>query len=516
MKKTRKLFILAVFLFALSLCFSKKAFADANDPVDIGTFGTVAFVNPQDANLVYTGNALEPGVTVTCKGVTLSAVTDYDLVYSNNIYPGTATIQVSGKGNYKGINSIAFNIAKADQALTASLNPAKLRLKGKTKIIVTGNQGALTFRSSKPAVASVTKYGVITGRKIGTTTIVVNAVGNGCYNPAVLKVNVKVFGQQMTRTNTKITLSKNTYTYDGKKKTPVVTVKFKGRKLKKNRDYKVYYQDNVNAGRAIAVVKGIKQYDGTVKKAYRINKAKNVLNASISKDYVDLHKKIYVKVKKANGIITFKSNNYKVASVDADGVVTGKKNGTCTITVTAAGDINHNKGTKTFKIRVGTKDINDKECKVTLAKKEIVYDGTFKLPYVNATYAGQTMKLNRDYTLKYSNNKNAGQAMITMKGKGNYKGTRKIPFTIKKAYQNNFKASIPDNRIPLGGTAQVTASGYKGSLSYGCLSPSYVKNYKNGIFKGLKETKDGITVTVTASGDENYRSKTIELWVQIN
>ena len=518
MKGRRNLLVLLAVIFILSLGISKNVFAEGENPVDIALCD-ITFTQPEDANLIYTGNPLQPGIKVTYGLTTLSSLTDYDVTYSNNINAGKASIQVSARAgsNYTGVKTINFNILKADQVFTVSLNPQKLRLKAKSKVVIKGTTiGAVTYKSSKPAVASIAKTGVLTGKKIGKTKITIKAAGNANYNPRTVFLTVKVIGQELTKARTKITLSKYTYTYDGRKKAPVVTVKYRGKKLKKNRDYKVSYQNNVNAGKATVVVKGIKQYDGTLNKTFRIKKAKNVLVASISNNYVDLHKKVYVKVKKANGKITYRSDKFKVASVDSNGVVTGKKNGTCNITVTAAGDINHYEGSKKFNIKVGTRDVNDKSCKMTIAKKEIVYDGSPQLPYVNVTYDGKTMVVNRDYILKYSNNKNAGLATITMKGKGKYKGTRKLKFRIYKAYQTEFTASIPGNRIPLNGTAQVTASGYKGDLEYGCLSPTYVKNYKNGVYKGLKKTKDGITITVTASGDDNYRSKTIELWVQIN
>ena len=44
----------------------------------------------------YTGEAIEPAVTVTVEGKTLTAGKDYSVTYRNNIQPGTATVSVSG------------------------------------------------------------------------------------------------------------------------------------------------------------------------------------------------------------------------------------------------------------------------------------------------------------------------------------------------------------------------------------------------------------------------------------
>lgn len=54
---------------------------------------------------IYDGNAKEPSgenVTVTLDGEPLTESTDYELTYSNNVNAGTATVQVTGKGNYTG------------------------------------------------------------------------------------------------------------------------------------------------------------------------------------------------------------------------------------------------------------------------------------------------------------------------------------------------------------------------------------------------------------------------------
>ena len=63
------------------------------------------------AAATYTGKALEPAVTVTLGGRTLVAGTDYTLSYKDNVGPGTATVTVTGKGNFTGSKSVSFAIA---------------------------------------------------------------------------------------------------------------------------------------------------------------------------------------------------------------------------------------------------------------------------------------------------------------------------------------------------------------------------------------------------------------------
>ena len=84
------------------------------NPKDIAS-ATVTL--PEDFSATYTGKAFEPDVIVKDDETTLVKDTDYTLSYANNINAGTATVTVTGKGNYTGTNSTCtFEIAKASLA----------------------------------------------------------------------------------------------------------------------------------------------------------------------------------------------------------------------------------------------------------------------------------------------------------------------------------------------------------------------------------------------------------------
>ena len=65
------------------------------------------------ADVTYDTKAHTPEVTVTFNGSPLEAGKDYDVAYTNNIYAGTATVTVTGKGNFTGTASKNFAIAQA-------------------------------------------------------------------------------------------------------------------------------------------------------------------------------------------------------------------------------------------------------------------------------------------------------------------------------------------------------------------------------------------------------------------
>lgn len=70
------------------------------------------------SNQTYSGTAKTPTPTVTLNGETIPS-SGYDVAYSDNTNAGTATITVTGKGDYTGTASGTFNIAKASPLYTA-------------------------------------------------------------------------------------------------------------------------------------------------------------------------------------------------------------------------------------------------------------------------------------------------------------------------------------------------------------------------------------------------------------
>ena len=62
---------------------------------------------------VYTDSAIEPAVTVKDGETTLTSGTDYEVAYSNNVNAGTATVTITGKGDYSGETAATFTIARS-------------------------------------------------------------------------------------------------------------------------------------------------------------------------------------------------------------------------------------------------------------------------------------------------------------------------------------------------------------------------------------------------------------------
>ncbi|MBQ1390810.1 MAG: cell wall-binding repeat-containing protein, partial [Firmicutes bacterium] len=68
------------------------------------------------ASYAYTGNAIKPKPTVKLGSKTLKAGTDYTVTYAKNVNVGTATVTITGKGNYSGTVKKTFKITAPEKA----------------------------------------------------------------------------------------------------------------------------------------------------------------------------------------------------------------------------------------------------------------------------------------------------------------------------------------------------------------------------------------------------------------
>ena len=222
------------------------------------------------------------------------------------------------------------------------------------KIDVTGAHGRLSFVSDNTSVASVDSNGNVSAEGVGTTRITITAAETDDYEEGKTVIQVSVTAAQITASD--VTIAEGTYTYDGKKKTPAVTVKYNSTKLQSGTDYAVSYSNNVDAGEASVKITAKGNYTGTVTKAFTIDKAAQKISASVkgdAKNRAAVGGTASMSVSGAQGTVTFKSSNTAVAAIGAKtGKITAGKVGTATITVTGAETKNYKKTSVAVKVKV--------------------------------------------------------------------------------------------------------------------------------------------------------------------
>ena len=154
--------------------------------------------------------------------------------------------------------------------------------------------------------------------------------------------------------------------------TQAPTVKVGGRTLRAGTDYALSYANNSKVGTATMTITGKGNYTGSLTKTFKITKGNNPLTVKaktatvkrtkLAKKNQALKRAKVLKVSKAAGTLSYakKSGNKKITVNKRTGKVTVKKGlakGTYKIKVkvTAAGNGNYKKGTKTVTLRIKVK-----------------------------------------------------------------------------------------------------------------------------------------------------------------
>ncbi len=175
-------------------------------------------------------------------------------------------------------------------------------------------------------------------------------------------------GKKVDISKASVTLSPTSYAYDGKAKTPSVTVKLDGKTLALNTDYTVSYSNNINVGTAKATVTGKGSYTGSTSVDFTIVKAAGQPDSKITCKKT-VYKVAYgAKPFKINATskskMAFTSSKPKIAAVDKNtGRVTIKNTGVATITIKAG------KASKKVTIKVSPKKPSVKSVKTAKGKK---------------------------------------------------------------------------------------------------------------------------------------------------
>ena len=328
------------------------------DPGDDTTYGIDKRIDLNSINgeiskikaKTYDGTSYEPSVKVTVKEnnkkKTLIEGTDYRVIYSNNTNAGTGIVTVRGNGIYKGeltkeftINPKAIKKAKVTAGsltvgestsdipiqvydgnilLTRDIDytlsyPADITSKAaksvKVKVIAKEGSDYIGETTVKVAVYEATADKIINPENVTLANETMSYTGKAVKNTVTVKLGDTVLTNKQYKVqyqNNKnagtafiIVTGKGGYkgkvvksfeitantpafeikkisdkTYNGKLQKPSVTVKANGKKLKKNKDYTVFYKNNLHAGTATVTVIGKGNYSGRAEQTFTINKQK--------------------------------------------------------------------------------------------------------------------------------------------------------------------------------------------------------------------------------------------------
>lgn len=489
-------------------------------------------------NKVYTGSVIKPVPAVKVGGRTLKNGTDFTVSYKNNTEPGTATLSVTGKGNYSGSVSKTFKItARAINDVEVTV-PDTVFTGVQVRPDVVVSYGNYQFINNSDYTLSF-KDNV----NIGTASVVVTGKnhlsGSRTVTFPIEKADIS---------STEIAVKNATFTGSAVKS--AVDVRLGNVTLKEGTHYTLSYKNNVNAGTAQVTVSGKGSLEGAVTKNFTLSKA-DISKASISASGTYAPDDVKIGINAKFGNYTLKSSDYSFAAPTAAGEQTltisgnGNFSGKATVKCNVAkADIANAKSSlslstdgKGYTVTIiydGVLLTQDKDYKVAVTESatgvsavitgignyggtatisgisneleafenavvtigKVTYNGTAQLPSVTVKIGSVTLKSGTDYILSAYDNTNAGSATAVITGKGKYAGAeKKTQFTIAPAAISSASISCEDQIYTgQGVTAQPVVTFNGKTLALGI--DYYISGYSNIVNVG--------TATVTVKGKGNF------------
>lgn len=416
----------------------------------------------------YTGSEIMPELTVKDGLTVLEKGTDYSVRYENNCNPGTATVVITGMGDYAGEKKVTFTIVGIPMSRVSVTGLQSTYDYTGSEITQSGYELATNWNGAKYTLVEGADYEVsyYNNKKAGTASVIFTGKGgfSGTLRKTfkINKIEIEEDIEQLEiddMTASSLIGNENQYTADYTKggAKPEPTIKINGEMLTAGVDYTVKYRNNNSAdGIGTMIIYGKGGFRGTIKIPFLI-KQKDLSTVNNSGVTMTAPDKVYREVK----------NNYIIAPTLKDS--SGKT------------------------LKAGTD--YDKDLKYTYAQRTVLGNGLIR-------EAGEVV--HTDDILPIGT-----EVKVSVTGKGNYKGTiessyriveKDIKFATVRIQSQTYKGKAvtldpSDITIRMGGTI-LGASDYE--------IVSYKNNYKTGI----------ATVTIKGRGNTYGGTKSIRFYIK--
>lgn len=409
------------------MCARIRAITDTI-PRESGTGNDLQYARVEIPNrLLYyeKGRAQVPELTVYFGGEKLQNGRDYEVTLQDNLYPGLATVKITGKNGYYGTRTTTFEVAKPQYPPGAPNEP-----------ITVYNNVTYLHQVPLPDGWEWAEGNLILENGLSYFSYQMRYTDDDadCYRKKTCSVKVnKINADPPEKTDISEAVATVTgeYTYTGSAIIPTVKVTYLGLQLNAGVDYTVACQDNVNAGQATAVITGTGLYRGEKRLTFEIKKADYPNGLPDGTITVSRTAKTLGDVPLSVGW------RWKDAGQEIGGGIAA------TAVYEGPGKDNYNFTEVTVQIaRKAVKDIS-KISVLKLGESDFVYDGTGKTPEVIALDGDFQLKMGIDFTAAYKDNVNAGgNAAVTVTGINDYEGSVTLNFNIEKAQRRQFAVSL--------------------------------------------------------------------------
>lgn len=472
----------------------------------------------------YTGSPIEPGIVLTdvrrnADGGAFHAATDsefyvlkegidYNVTYSDNVYPGTATMTITGNEPYTGKITKQFGIvADLSAAVIAPIPPQEY-----TGLPVTPE---ITVTLGERTLLQNFDYTVSYSDNIerGTATVTIRPVGGSMFTGE--KRATFEISRELTAETASITMIDTNFVYTGWAITPAVAVTYGDQTLTQGTDYTVSYANNVNVGRAEVTVTGTGVFTGSLTANFTI-----VKRSIIRCEFQNISEQTYTGAATSQQIIVTDGGRTLVENQDYQVEYVNHANpGTATMTISGIGNYG---GIKTIRYVIRVSDMTAVRAKayskrvklswtpVAGASGYAIYNSANQLVAKTAKTAYTVKKLKSMKTYSYK-----VRPYVISDGVTYYGGFSAVEKVMTKPARPSVKLSAGVNQIRISWKKIKGVSGYvvyrSGRKSGGytkvkTLKRSSATSYTNKNLKSSKKYYYKVRAFKTVNGKKVYSS----------
>ena len=448
---------------------------------------------------VFDGKEKEPGVTVK-DGEVVVAASEYTVEYSDNINVGTAKAIVRDKegGNYIVNGTKDFTIVNANADITPPTAKGDLVYNGAEQQLVTA--GSVKGGSMEYSLDNTTFTTEIpTGMNAKDYKVYYRVKGDPNYSDeSATALTVTISPKTLTEPN--IILTPSSFIFDGKEKTPTVTVK-DGEMVIEASEYTVTFTDNTSAGVATVTITDKEGGNYIISGTNYFSIFSAVAGVTFPEVksglvYNGAEQELVTAGSAKGGTMEYSLDNKKYDTK----IPTGTNAKQYTVYFKVVGDDNHESmEAQSMIVTISPKSIDAPV--IELSETIYTYDGTAKEPDVTVK-DGERVIDPSEYGKTYSDNTNVGTAKVTITDKegGNYvvngtqtfnivaAGTGVIPPTARTGLVYNGRVQ----NLIVGGSAE------GGTMKYSLDKNVFTTDIPTGI-----DAKQ-YTVYYWVDGDENH------------
>ena len=447
---------------------------------------------------------------------------DYTVSYDEkNISVGTATVTIIGMGRYTGEVKKTFQIEPMSLSQDMVGEIPTIEYTGSKLTTATGVDLVITNPNTSEELIEGTDYMVAYSANQNAGTGKLTITGKGNYKGKVTNTfeisKVSIGDDSFTLyEGVEVTIggTADVYktSYTGKAIKPAVTITVNGVKLKTD-SYTVEYVNNKEVSEeAYVIIKGKKNYEGSVKKCFTIE-PKAPAPVKLTANMVSLESTCIRATGDSivPGVCVVQNGNVLIQDVDYSVSYTNSKKQPVE-EITEAGKYNvlvkgiggyTGQVSKSLEVIASDKHLIGKAYTdaSVVSTGDFIYTGKAYKPEVlvtDRTLGDLQLVKNVDYTVSYTDNTKAGVARYTIKGKGKYTGTYTGTFEIKPADVGNLVQSEGGTSIETESTI-ISLNKYAFDYNGKAQKPTVTVKYNQ---KKLKEKTDyQITYTSDTQGN---------------